>query len=188
MADSQADNPRNIVQLKFLDLINTQNKKLKTKLKKKEIKKIAEDIEKGIYNKSIDIANKKNIKKKWSDSIFMDTYKNICIEIYSNLDKNSYIQNDRLFNRLTEKEFSSYEIAYMSHQRLFPEKWKKLIDEKSKRDRYLYEINKEMATDAYTCGRCHKKQCTYYQLQTRSADEPMTTFVTCLNCGKRWRF
>ena len=45
-----------------------------------------------------------------------------------------------------------------------------------------------MATDQYQCGRCHKRLCTYYQLQTRSADEPMTTFVTCLNCGKRWKF
>ena len=49
------------------------------------------------------------------------------------------------------------------------------------------EINKEQATDQYQCSRCHKRECTYYQLQTRSADEPMTTFVTCLNCGKRWR-
>ena len=65
---------------------------------------------------------------------------------------------------------------------------KSLLDAKTTRDRYLYEINKEMATDAYTCGRCFKKECTYYQLQTRSADEPMTTFVTCLNCGKRWKF
>ena len=64
------------------------------------------------------------------------------------------------------------------------------IDElfENKRDRYLFEINKEMATDQYKCGRCHKRECTYFQLQTRSADEPMTTFVTCLNCGKRWKF
>lgn len=24
--------------------------------------------------------------------------------------------------------------------------------------------------------------------QTRSADEPMTTFVTCTNCGNKWKF
>jgi len=187
MSNPTTINPRDIVNNKFLELINNQNKSLVKKLKKKEIKIIVDNIEKSIYNKTIEIANNKNIKKSWTDSIFMDTYKNNCIEIYSNLDSNSYIRNDRLFIRLAEKEFDSYELANMNHQRLFPEKWKKLIDEKSKRDRYLYEINKEMATDIYQCGRCHKKQCTYYQLQTRSADEPMTTFVTCLNCGKRWR-
>jgi DNA-directed RNA polymerase subunit M/transcription elongation factor TFIIS len=84
-------------------------------------------------------------------------------------------------------EFSPYEICGMDHQYLFPENWKTYIDEKSKRDRTLYEINKEMATDIYKCGKCHKRECVYYQLQTRSADEPMTTFVTCLNCGKRWK-
>ena len=51
----------------------------------------------------------------------------------------------------------------------------------------LYEVRTEAATDIYKCGRCKKRECTFYQLQTRSADEPMTTFVTCLNCGTRWK-
>ena len=47
---------------------------------------------------------------------------------------------------------------------------------------------KEASTDAFKCGKCGKRECTYYQLQTRSADEPMTTFVTCVNCDNRWKF
>jgi len=43
-------------------------------------------------------------------------------------------------------------------------------------------------TDLLKCGKCKKKNCTYNQLQTRSADEPMTTFVMCNNCGNRWKF
>lgn len=43
-------------------------------------------------------------------------------------------------------------------------------------------------TDQFKCGRCGKRMCTYYQLQTRSADEPMTTFVTCVNCNNHWKF
>nr|GFC98141.1 transcription elongation factor TFIIS-like [Tanacetum cinerariifolium] len=43
-------------------------------------------------------------------------------------------------------------------------------------------------TDEFRCGRCGKRKCTYYQLQTRSADEPMTTFVTCVNCDNHWKF
>ncbi|XP_067862976.1 transcription elongation factor A protein 3 [Heptranchias perlo] len=38
------------------------------------------------------------------------------------------------------------------------------------------------------CGKCKKKNCTYNQVQTRSADEPMTTFVLCNECGNRWKF
>lgn len=29
--------------------------------------------------------------------------------------------------------------------------------------------------------------CLYVQMQTRSADEPMTTFVLCNECGYRWK-
>jgi len=43
-------------------------------------------------------------------------------------------------------------------------------------------------TDMLRCGKCQKNNCTYNQLQTRSADEPMTTFVLCNECGNRWKF
>mmetsp|Transcript_26665 Transcript_26665/g.67928 ORF Transcript_26665/g.67928 Transcript_26665/m.67928 type:complete len:304 (-) Transcript_26665:396-1307(-) len=46
----------------------------------------------------------------------------------------------------------------------------------------------QASTDMFQCGKCKQRKCTYYQLQTRSADEPMTTFVTCTNCGNRWKF
>ncbi len=38
------------------------------------------------------------------------------------------------------------------------------------------------------CPKCAHNRAYYRQLQIRSADEPMTTFVTCLNCGNHWRF
>lgn len=43
-------------------------------------------------------------------------------------------------------------------------------------------------TDLLKCGKCKKRNCTYNQIQTRSADEPMTTFVLCNECGHRWKF
>ena len=68
------------------------------------------------------------------------------------------------------------------------DKWQKLIEEKIKRNKNLTSDDMTAATDEFKCYRCKKRKCTYYQLQTRSADEPMTTFVTCLNCGNRWKF
>lgn len=44
------------------------------------------------------------------------------------------------------------------------------------------------STDLLKCGKCKKSNCTYNQVQTRSADEPMTTFVYCNECGNRWKF
>ncbi|KAL4401416.1 transcription elongation factor TFIIS [Malassezia pachydermatis] len=46
----------------------------------------------------------------------------------------------------------------------------------------------EAETDAFQCGKCKKRKTRYYQMQTRSADEPMTTFVTCVNCNNKWKF
>lgn len=43
-------------------------------------------------------------------------------------------------------------------------------------------------TDLLKCGKCKNRNCTYNQLQTRSSDEPMTTFVMCNECGNRWKF
>lgn len=47
---------------------------------------------------------------------------------------------------------------------------------------------KKATTDQFQCGKCKQRKCQYYQMQTRSADEPMTTFVTCTVCGNRWKF
>lgn len=56
----------------------------------------------------------------------------------------------------------------------------------------LFECERGQArlasTDQFKCGKCGQRKCTYYQMQTRSADEPMTTFVTCVNCNNRWKF
>eukprot|EP00955_Chlamydomonas_euryale_P096490 365014-Chlamydomonas_euryale.AAC.14 len=48
--------------------------------------------------------------------------------------------------------------------------------------------NQQASTDMFQCSKCRQRKCTYYQMQTRSADEPMTTFVTCVNCNNRWKF
>ncbi|SIO73225.1 transcription elongation factor S-II [Babesia microti strain RI] len=40
----------------------------------------------------------------------------------------------------------------------------------------------------FTCFKCKQSKTVYTQVQTRSSDEPMTTFVTCLVCQNRWKF
>ncbi|KAK7039425.1 transcription factor S-II, central domain-containing protein [Favolaschia claudopus] len=52
----------------------------------------------------------------------------------------------------------------------------------------LGAVEQEAETSAFQCSKCKQRKCRYRQAQTRSADEPMTTFVTCVNCNNRWKF
>ena len=56
-----------------------------------------------------------------------------------------------------------------------------------KRDKNKFDTNIVASTDTFKCRKCHSNKCTYYQAQTKSADEPMTTFVSCIDCGNRWK-
>jgi DNA-directed RNA polymerase subunit M/transcription elongation factor TFIIS len=145
------------------------------------------NLEKGVFNYSIDYANKIGCLKAWENQQFKNIYYNKIISIYSNLKKDSYLNNNRLIDRLNEKEFPSQDLAYMNYINTFPENWKELIDKKHQREKILYESKPESMTDQYKCGKCKKRETSFYELQTRSSDEPMTIFITCLNCGNRWK-
>ena len=79
-------------------------------------------------------------------------------------------------------------IVSMKSQDLYPDLWEEIILKNRKKMDLLSKKNNAQGTNLFKCGKCKEKNCTYYQMQTRSADEPMTTFVTCLNCSNRWKF
>ena len=95
--------------------------------------------------------------------------------------------NEILLQKLQNKEIKAHRLSYMTHQEMNPESWRQLIEEKEIRDKHKYDPVLQASTDEFTCRRCKSSQCTFYQLQTRSADEPMTTFVSCINCGNKWK-
>jgi transcription elongation factor S-II len=78
-------------------------------------------------------------------------------------------------------------VVFMTHQEMNPDHWRTLIEQKVKRDANKFNKKVQASTDMFTCKKCRSKECTYYELQTRSADEPATIFVTCLTCGKNWK-
>lgn len=139
------------------------------------------NLEKGIYNSSLEIAENKNIVKKWDNEGFINIYIQKLKNIYINLN------NKHVMELLKNNKFKIHELAFMTHYDYNPDKWKTLIEEKKIRDENKYTPKIEASTDDFTCGKCKSTKCTYYQLQTRSADEPMTTFVTCLDCGNRFK-
>ena len=142
---------------------------------------IVSNLEKGVYNYSLDSATKKKIVKKWENQYFVQIYLDRVKSIFINL------TNETLLNKIVEKKIKAHELAFMSHQEMNEERWKELIELKQIKEENKYTPKIEASTDNFTCFKCKSKECTHYQLQTRSADEPMTTFVTCIRCSNRWK-
>jgi len=142
---------------------------------------ICKNLEKGVYNYCIKEANERQIVKKWDNVYFTHIYLDKLRSVYANL------KNPKLIERIMSKDIRPHEIAFMSHQEIIPEKWATLLSDKKIREENIYAPKLEASTDGFTCRKCKSKECSYYQLQTRSADEPMTTFVTCIKCGNRWK-
>ena len=139
------------------------------------------NLEKGLYNYSLDAATKKKIVKKWENQYFVQIYLDRVKSIFINL------TNETLLDKIVEKKIKAHELAFMSHQEMNEDRWKELIELKQIKEENKYTPKIEASTDNFTCFKCKSKECTHYQLQTRSADEPMTTFVTCIRCSNRWK-
>jgi transcription elongation factor S-II len=138
------------------------------------------NLERGIFNFALKEATKAKVVKKWENPIFAQIYVDRLRSVLSNL--------PHIVTQLQSGEIAPQAVAFMTHQEFQPDRWKQLLDLKMKRD--ASTANGELveaSTDMYTCKKCKSKRCTYYEMQTRSADEPATVFITCLDCGKRWR-
>jgi DNA-directed RNA polymerase subunit M/transcription elongation factor TFIIS len=138
------------------------------------------NLEKGIFNYSLKEAEQRKIVKKWDNKQFIQIYLDRLRSIMINLKGN-------ILEQINDGTIKPHIVAFMTHQELCPERWQTMIEAKTKRDKNKFETNISAATDVFTCRKCKGNQCTYYQMQTRSADEAMTTFVTCLICTARFK-
>lgn len=142
--------------------------------------KNSSNLEKGVFNYSLKEADQRKIVKKWDNKHFIHLYVDRLRSIMTNL-------NGEILEQINDGTIKPHIVAFMTHQEFKPEKWQALIDTKTKRDKNKFEVNIAAATDTFTCRKCKGNQCTYYQMQTRSADEPMTIYISCCLCGNRWK-
>jgi transcription elongation factor S-II len=92
--------------------------------------------------------------------------------------------------RVLSGEISAATFVVMSSEDLKSDE-RRAEDEKLKKenmDKAMVAQEERSISTQLTCGKCGQKKVSYTQAQTRSADEPMTTFCTCMNCGNRWKF
>jgi transcription elongation factor S-II len=147
----------------------------------------AKDAEVGVFNWAVAKADERKVAKNWRNPRFRSIYEARARSVVANLDPSSYIGNLRLASRLEEREFQPHDVAFMTNDHVFPERWKHVLDLKLQRDEYITNAQPAAMTDMFKCGRCKKRQCQYQSMQIRSSDEPSTIFVQCLVCSNRWR-
>jgi len=144
-------------------------------------------IEKSCYNYSLEKASEIHQECRWTNPLFTEIYLGKVRSLYANIQKDSYVHNEDFLGRVLAGEHKDSELANLSAYDIFPETWKELFDKRAKQDKLKYELKPEAMTDAFKCRKCSGRSCSYYEVQTRSADEPMTQFINCLDCGNRWK-
>ncbi|KAF5113474.1 hypothetical protein DV454_003534 [Geotrichum candidum] len=114
-------------------------------------------------------------------------YKNKIRSLFANLKDP---RNPQLRQRVVSGEIAGKRLYTMTPKELASDEFKKELEEINKQNLFNAQaaVEKRAITDRFTCSKCKQKKVSYFQMQTRSADEPLTTFCTCENCGKRWKF
>jgi len=143
------------------------------------------NLEKSLNNWAVRRSKELMDDAAWDNHRFTNRYKHKFLELKSHI-----IRRPELRNSIRDGEIKPIKLMDMTPTQLWPGgPHDSCISERIYRDLRKLDMVRENKNQEgfFTCGRCRSKKTTYYQLQTRSADEPMTTFVTCLTCDRNWK-
>ncbi len=154
-----------------------------------ESEELAQQLEEAVYRYAIKYCENKCIDftQDNDDVYFRRIYMNKMMFLFNNLHPQSDIRNTYLLPAIRSGDITVDQLPRMSPVEIFPEHWKPFIDKQEAREMVYKSLQEQITTDIFFCGRCKKNRCTYYQMQTRGTDEPMTTFITCIECNNRWK-
>lgn len=146
---------------------------------------VCTNLERCIFNWSIRRSKEYGDFPVWENHRFRDRYKHKFLEL-----KRVFANSTIIMEKLKAGTLKTNQLIEYGPKELWPDgPWA------TKQEELIYkEIRKEVLSKEYKnqegffkCNRCKSTKTAYYQLQTRSADEPMTTFVSCLNCDAHWK-
>lgn len=152
--------------------------------------KHGEFVEKGIFNHTVSVCKDACENRSWENEFFKRTYNHKVRSIFFNLNNP---HNPGLRERLENKEIKYSQLASLSYRELHPEIYRDIDIKKEDKETAIRLNNarfKAMLGEdvgMFRCGKCKSWKTTYYSLQTRGADEPMTNFISCLKCQNRWK-
>lgn len=145
------------------------------------------NLEKAIYQYAIARVRIMSNVPSWENPVYKHIYKQKFTTIVSLLRDPTC----PLKTAIEMKKIKSYNVPSMSSAELWPNgRYHILVQAKKIEEAHRIAMaakDSEGYDGIFKCGKCKSIRTTYYQMQTRSADEPMTTFVTCVKCNNRWK-
>jgi len=141
-------------------------------------KDLAKELEEGIKQWTEEYNEANMIPEFMFENIYQDKFN----EIIKNLDPEF---NPTLLDRIKTKSISAKKLPFMKPEEIFPEKYEEILKKKMIEKA---KLENQASSELFTCPKCKAKKSRIEQKQTRSGDEPMTTFVTCLECGLMRKF
>ena len=123
---------------------------------------------------------------KYESNYIKPIYQDKLNEIIVNLDENKEGIKNKVFKKnILSGKIDPCSVAFLSPAQIHAEKWDYYIKKKA----YIEQReNNIVYSDEYPCFKCGESKCKITQSQTRSADEPMTTFVVCVVCHNTFKF
>jgi DNA-directed RNA polymerase subunit M/transcription elongation factor TFIIS len=133
--------------------------------------KTAANAERSVYNYAIQACEKNDVETSWDSEVFAHTYVMRTLQLLTVLKRDEEFKQHVIDNKMGRM------LGFLKPNQL-----------KMNTDTQNEEPSDELEIEGlFKCPKCKHKKTTYYSVQTRSADEPMTNFITCLKCTHRWK-
>ena len=133
-------------------------------------------LEYGFFESTIIYSEEKKIDEVLIQKVYVDKYN----QMEEMLNPESKLYSGTLIALINTKGYNIQGIPFLNPYELDVCSWKEI---KEKIEYKNYIKNNHETTDMYKCPKCGERKATVMLLQTRGADEPITTFITCQVCG-----
>lgn len=146
----------------------------------------ATNLEKATFNYAVATAKVRCIPRDWEDARFRKVYNTKARSILFNITNE---KNPNFLKEIQEGKIKTAEVPFMSNVDIFPELYNPIIEKLEQKvlKNLMAERRQCDGSGMFVCKKCKSRSTTYYSLQTRGADEPMTNYITCLECQFRWK-
>ena len=146
---------------------------------------IARLLERATWNHAVMFCKRKEQPLNWDNSAFRYAYTQKVLGV-------RYIARERpeVLEKYMVLDPTLKAFVNAKPHELWPEKWAKAFEDAARKALRFTDasaMDPKLMPDGILKCRCGSMKTSYYEMQTRSADEPMTVFARCYTCNAKWK-